>query len=54
MSEELLASVVTAISNVGFPIFLSIYLLNKMETKIDAMITAIQELTVAIRTNQPF
>lgn len=52
MNEEMLTGMVTAIANVGFPIFLSVYLLNKTEAKIDSMISAIHELTVAIRSQQ--
>lgn len=50
MNEEMLASIVAAISNVGFPIFLSVYLLDKIDVKIESMVTAINELTIAIRS----
>lgn len=54
MTEEMLASIVSAISNVGFPIFLSVYLLDKIEVKIESMVTAINELTVAIRSQSNY
>ncbi|HWJ76525.1 MAG TPA: YvrJ family protein [Niallia sp.] len=35
---------VTFISQVGFPIVISFYLLNRIETKLDVMIKSIQSL----------
>ncbi len=38
------------IANVGFPIFISMYLLNRMETKIDHIIDALNNLSKVIAT----
>ena len=37
------------ISQVGFPIVISFYLLNRIETKLDIMITSIQSLPALIK-----
>lgn len=37
-------SYVEVISNTGFPIVISMYLLNRMEKKLDALVQAIQDL----------
>ncbi|WP_312093908.1 YvrJ family protein [Niallia sp.] len=37
------------ISQVGFPIVISFYLLNRIETKLDIMITSIQSLPELIK-----
>ncbi|KAB7671084.1 YvrJ family protein [Bacillus sp. B1-b2] len=40
---------VTIISQVGFPIVISFYLLNRIETKLDVMITSIQSLPESLK-----
>ena len=42
--------IVAFINNVGFPITISIYLLYRMERKLDLMIACIQELTTTLKT----
>lgn len=34
------------ISNTGFPMFLSVYLLNRMEKKLDGIIEALHQLSL--------
>lgn len=36
------------VSNVGFPIFITIFLLNRMETRLDHLVKALNELTRVI------
>ncbi|UJF16412.1 YvrJ family protein [Jeotgalibaca sp. MA1X17-3] len=38
-------SYIEAISNTGFPIVISLYLLNRMEKKVDALVSAIEKLS---------
>lgn len=38
-------SYIEAISNTGFPIVVSLYLLNRMEKKVDALVSAIENLS---------
>lgn len=42
--ETELVSYVELISNTGFPIVISMYLLNRMEKKLDNLIAAIENL----------
>lgn len=43
MEKELL-SYIELISNTGFPIVISMYLLNRMEKKLDLLVIAIEKL----------
>ncbi|MGP6139403.1 MULTISPECIES: YvrJ family protein [unclassified Jeotgalibaca] len=43
MEVELL-SYIEVISNTGFPIVISMYLLNRMEKKLDTLVQAIEKL----------
>ncbi|WP_071847539.1 YvrJ family protein [Alkalibacterium sp. 20] len=36
------------IANVGFPIFISLFLLHRMENKVDAIVVALKELTTVM------
>ncbi|WP_423188482.1 YvrJ family protein [Alkalibacterium sp. f15] len=36
------------IANVGFPIFISLFLLHRMENKVDAIVVALKELTAVM------
>lgn len=36
------------VSNVGFPIFITIFLLNRMESKLDHLVKVLNELTRVI------
>lgn len=45
---NLLNGLTELIGNVGFPIFISVFLLNRMETKLDHMIEALNQLTEVI------
>lgn len=47
-TNDLFSSVIDMIANVGFPIFISLFLLNRMETKIDAVVKALNELTTVM------
>lgn len=48
MEMELL-SYIELISNTGFPIVISLYLLNRMEKKLDALVQSIDNLTKNVR-----
>ena len=43
----------TPIANLGFPIVLSIYLLVRLEARMDNLSTSLQELAKAIHTITP-
>lgn len=45
---DLLNGFTDIISNVGFPIFISMFLLNRMETKVDHIVDALNKLTTVI------
>lgn len=46
MSEsQLFPALIEVIANVGFPIFISVLLLHRMENKLDAVVRALNELT---------
>lgn len=49
---EIYTSFVDIISNVGFPIFVSLYLLQRMETKLDEMVQALQDLSQSFKNNR--
>jgi len=40
---------VSLISQVGFPILITFYLLNRMETKIDQLSQSINDLTLSLK-----
>lgn len=42
--ESGLSSYIDLISNTGFPIVISMYLLNRMEKKLDKLVDAIEKL----------
>lgn len=44
MMETGLSSYIDLISNTGFPIVISMYLLNRMEKKLDKLVDAIEKL----------
>lgn len=48
---EIYTSFVDIISNIGFPIFVSLYLLQRMETKLDEMVDALRELSQTFNKN---
>lgn len=48
LNIDILQAVVDAISNIGFPIFITLFLLHRMEVKIDHLIKAISNLTQVI------
>lgn len=46
MSEsQIFPALVEVIANIGFPIFVSVVLLHRMENKLDAVVRALNELT---------
>lgn len=46
MSEsQLFPALIEVIANVGFPIFISVVLLHRMENKLDAVVRALNDLT---------
>lgn len=49
---ELLNGLTKIIANVGFPIFIAMFLLNHMETKVDPIIDALDKLTKVIAKEQ--
>ncbi|MDZ7834052.1 MAG: YvrJ family protein [Alkalibacterium sp.] len=44
----LFTSALDMIANVGFPIFISLFLLHRMENKIDAVVLALKDLTTVM------
>lgn len=46
---EAIEAVSNLIANLGFPIFISLYLLHRMEKKLDDMIEAVEHLTLSIQ-----
>lgn len=44
-ADALFSAVIDMIANVGFPIFVSLVLLHRMENKLDAVVKALNELT---------
>ncbi|PRY83663.1 YvrJ family protein [Alkalibacterium olivapovliticus] len=49
---SLFPAVIDMIANVGFPIFISLVLLHRMETKLDAVVKALNELTTVTARRQ--
>jgi hypothetical protein len=45
---DVFSAAIELIGNVGFPIFISLYLLSRFETKLDAVVKAVNELTKVI------
>lgn len=45
---EWMQPVVDLVSNVGFPIFISLYLLHRMENKIDDIVDVLQQLSTTL------
>lgn len=45
---EVVSGLADLIANVGFPIFISIFLLNRMELKLDHIVDALNQLTKVI------
>lgn len=45
LETDLFPVVIDMIANVGFPIFISLVLLHRMENKLDAVVKALNELT---------
>lgn len=43
-------SLIDLISNIGFPIFVALYLLQRMETKLDDVVKALGTLTQAVQS----
>lgn len=44
-------SVIELVSNIGFPIFISLVLLQRMETKLDDVVKALHDLSMVIKSN---
>ncbi|EKU92939.1 YvrJ protein family [Alloiococcus otitis] len=49
---DLLQALVDAISNIGFPIFITLFLLHRMEAKVDNLVKAIHDLSQVISQDQ--
>lgn len=49
---ELFPAVIDMIANVGFPIFISLVLLHRMENKLDAVVRALNDLTKVTASRQ--
>lgn len=49
-STQWLSTVTEIIGNVGFPIFIALFLLQRMETKLDDVVKALHELGQAIKS----
>lgn len=50
--SQFLPALVEVIANVGFPIFISVVLLHRMENKLDAVVRALNELTTVTARSQ--
>ncbi|MCC5890477.1 MAG: YvrJ family protein [Alkalibacterium sp.] len=50
--SQLFPALVEVIANVGFPIFISVVLLHRMENKLDAVVSALNELTTVTARSQ--
>lgn len=50
--SQLFPALVEVIANVGFPIFISVVLLHRMENKLDAVVRALNELTTVTARSQ--
>ncbi|HLR91457.1 MAG TPA: YvrJ family protein [Atopostipes sp.] len=48
LNLELLTGLTDIIANIGFPMFVAMFLLNRMEIKIDHIIDALHQLTKVI------
>ena len=51
MEADFLQPLIALISNMGFPIAMSIYLLHRMEQKLDTMINLLSELNHHLKKN---
>ncbi|AGY82237.1 hypothetical protein Q783_08575 [Carnobacterium inhibens subsp. gilichinskyi] len=49
-STQWLSAVMEIIGNVGFPIFIALFLLQRMETKLDDVVKALNELSQVIKS----
>ena len=49
---DLLAGFTEVIGNIGFPIFISVFLLNRMEMKLDHIVDALTQLTDVIANDK--
>ncbi|WP_341868515.1 YvrJ family protein [Marinilactibacillus kalidii] len=45
---EIFITVIGMIENVGFPIFISLFLLHRMEAKLNAVVQAVNQLTAVL------
>lgn len=50
LGAEWLTVAIDVISNVGFPIFVALFLLHRMEAKLDNVVKALQELSQVIKS----
>ena len=49
-STQWLSAVMEIIGNVGFPIFIALFLLQRMETKLDDVVKALNELSQVLKS----
>ncbi|MER2174271.1 MAG: YvrJ family protein [Carnobacterium sp.] len=49
-STQWFSAVIEMIGNVGFPIFIAFFLLQRMETKLDDVVKALHELSQVIKS----
>lgn len=47
-SADAFSAIIEMIENVGFPIFISLFLLYRMEAKLNAVVQAVNQLTAVI------
>lgn len=47
-SADFFSAVIEMIENVGFPIFISLFLLYRMEAKLNAVVEAVNQLTAVL------
>ncbi|WP_091759867.1 YvrJ family protein [Marinilactibacillus psychrotolerans] len=47
-SADFVSAVIEMIENVGFPIFISLFLLYRMEAKLNAVVEAVNQLTAVL------
>ncbi|MEC6748007.1 YvrJ family protein [Marinilactibacillus sp. XAAS-LB27] len=45
---DIFITIIEMIENVGFPIFISLFLLHRMEAKLNAVVQAVNQLTAVL------
>lgn len=51
---EWVSGAIDIVANTGFPIFIALYLLHRMESKLDDVVKALQDLSQAVQKSEHF